>query len=167
MWQQKNRTLVSFTFLKGWVITFQHQFKGGPQIFVQLLRGGLPKVQTPNIWFSQPTPSFTLWPVPEGKLDNWRETWQLKKNLDNWMKTWQLKQDLTTEEKLGKLKKNLTTEGKYVNTLLTVQFRAWCSQNRKTLRLMSAIMGGKLKSRINTTQVLGYTWNQKNLKQES
>jgi hypothetical protein len=43
---------------KGWVIIFQHQFKGGLQIFVQLLRGGLPKVQTPNIWFSQPTPPF-------------------------------------------------------------------------------------------------------------
>ena len=27
--------------------------------------------------------------------------------------------------------------------------------------------GGKLKSRMNTTQFLGYTWNQKNLKQES
>ena len=28
-------------------------------------------------------------------------------------------------------------------------------------------MGGKLKSRMNATQFLGYTWNQKNLKQES
>jgi hypothetical protein len=27
--------------------------------------------------------------------------------------------------------------------------------------------GGKLKSRMNITQFLGYTWNQKNLKQES
>jgi hypothetical protein len=27
--------------------------------------------------------------------------------------------------------------------------------------------GGKLKSRMNTTQFLGYTWNQKNLKQKS
>ena len=48
--------LVSFAFLKGWVIIFQHQFEGGLQIFVQNIRGGLPKVQTPNIWFSQPTP---------------------------------------------------------------------------------------------------------------
>jgi hypothetical protein len=31
----------------------------------------------------------------------------------------------------------------------------------------SAVMGGKLKSQMNTTQFLGYTWNQKNLKQES
>ena len=31
----------------------------------------------------------------------------------------------------------------------------------------SAVMGGKLKSWMNTTQFLGYTWNQKNLKQES
>jgi hypothetical protein len=39
----------SFAFLKGWVIIFQHQFNGGLQIFEQLLRGGLPKLQTPNI----------------------------------------------------------------------------------------------------------------------
>jgi hypothetical protein len=31
---------------------------------VHLLKGGLPKVQTPNIWFSEPIPPFTLWPVP-------------------------------------------------------------------------------------------------------
>ena len=58
------KSKISFAFLKGWVIIFQHQFKGGPQIFVHLLKGGLPKLQTPNIWFSQPIPPFTLWPVP-------------------------------------------------------------------------------------------------------
>jgi hypothetical protein len=43
------KSKISFAFLKGWVIIFQHQFKGGPQIFVHLLKGGLPKLQTPNI----------------------------------------------------------------------------------------------------------------------
>jgi hypothetical protein len=47
-------------FLSYRVIIFQHQFKDGLQIFEQLLRGGLPKLQIPNICFSQPTPTFTL-----------------------------------------------------------------------------------------------------------
>jgi hypothetical protein len=47
-----NRKMERLYILKGWVIIFRHQFKGGLQIFEQLLRGGLPKLQTPTIWFS-------------------------------------------------------------------------------------------------------------------
>jgi hypothetical protein len=47
----------------GWVIIFQHQFKGGLQIFVQLLRGGPPKVQTRTKYMIFPAHYFMTGPL--------------------------------------------------------------------------------------------------------